>query len=162
MHSMRSEFCGELNAPSVRKEPDRNGALCPRCAPLVANILTFKNGGSHAREVMISQHAGEPRRKLLEFQNHYITTFLSDSLDVIALEIESKSPRMAVRWKQGGGTAEYLIRNEGRSYDNRDEMIPLNGFDFASLKRDLEESKRNLQERVRLAIDFCIAELGNP
>jgi hypothetical protein len=155
--AMRCEFCGESNAPSVRIYPHRSAGLCPGCAPVFACILTIENGESDAREVMINQHAGEPRRKLLELRDHYITAFLSDSLEIIALEIESKSPRMVILWRRHGMLAEFTVKNVGRSYFNRDEMIPGRGFDFDALRKDVAKSGANLQQRVRLALDACQA-----
>ena len=149
---MRCEFCGELDAPVMRLFPHRSAGLCRKCAPVFAGILTLKNGRLGAREVMISQHAGEPRRKLLELRNHCITVFLSESLDVTALEIESKVQRTVLRWTLGGTVSEFAVDNIGTSYFNRDEMIPGKGFDYALFHQDIEVSRKNLQPRMMAAI----------
>jgi hypothetical protein len=159
IENMKCEFCGEESATYLALPPDRKVRACARCAPLCSNLFTFENNRDHAREVMIGQHQDEPRRKLLELENHDITVFLSDSLEIVALEVESKRDRRLVKWREEGFAKAFLINNVGRSYSNRDELIPCAGFDVASLKNDIEISRNNLQPRFDVAGAACLKKL---
>lgn len=154
--SMKCEFCGDSGAGQLALSDGRKVRACVRCAPLCANILTFENNGQHAREVMIGQHQNEPRRKLLELKNHSVEVFLEDTLEVVALEIEARRDRRVLKWRRGGAVREFVVNNAGRSYDNRDEMIPGSGFDVASLSDDIALSENNLHPRFRLAASVCL------
>jgi hypothetical protein len=155
---MKCEFCGEGGA-DYSLCGDRRIRACPKCDPLCSPILTLQNGRLHSREVMIGQHQNEPRRKLLELKNHVVTVFLSESLDVIALEIESRIDRRVLRWSHPDAIREFSVRNVGKSYSNRDEMTACTGFDLASLKEDVELNRNNLQPRVIRALSACLLKV---
>ena len=153
---MKCEFCSEEGAEHLALSAERKVRACVRCAPLCANILTFENNRDHAREVMIGQHQNEPRRKLLELKNHSVEVFLAESLEVVALEIESRRDRRVLKWRRDGAVREFAVNNVGRSYGNRDEMIPCAGFDVALLKGDIALSENNLHPRFRRAASACL------
>jgi hypothetical protein len=156
---MKCEFCSDDTASWVSPAGGRQVRACERCAPLCSLVLVFENDRLNAREVMIVQHQSGPRRKLLELKNHFVTAFFSDALDVVTLEIESWRDNRVVLWHQSGSMKEYAVENIGRSYDNRDEMRPLAGFDAKAFKTDLELSRENLQPRVIAAAEACISKL---
>lgn len=104
----------------------------------------------------MGQHQNGPGRKLLELKNHVVTVFLSESLAVIALEIEARRDRRVLRWSHPDEIREFAVRNVGSSYSNRDELTACKGFDLASLKEDVELSRSNLQPRVIRAFSACL------
>jgi hypothetical protein len=156
---MKCEFCSEEDASFKSLPDDRQVRTCERCAPLCSLVLVVENNRLNAREVMIAQHQRESRRKLLELKNHFVTAFFSESLAVVTLEIESRRDKRVVRWYQSGTMKEYAVENIGRSYANRDEMIPSVGFDAQSFKTDLELSRENLQPRLIVAAEACLGKL---
>lgn len=157
---MKCEFCSEADAAYFAGSAVWMVRACVRCTPLCANLFTFENNRDHAREVMISQHQHEPRRKLLELRQHSITVFLSDSLEVVGMEIETRRDRRMVKWRRDGFIREFLVNNVGLSYFNRDELISAPGFDVALLKSDLELSRNNLQPRFVVASTACLDALA--
>jgi hypothetical protein len=155
---MKCEFCGEGGADYALCG-DRRIRACPKCAPLCSSILIIENGRLHSREVMMGQHHNEPRRKLLELKNHLVTVFLSELLDVIALEVEAQRDRRVLRWSHPDEIREFSVRNVGSSYSNRDEMTACTGFDLVALKEDVELSRNNLQPRVIRAFSACLLKV---
>lgn len=149
---IRCEFCGK---PTTNPPPTQQ-RLCPSCDALSQPLLTLHHDAFEAREVMINQHAGEPRRKLLELRNHSVVVFFSDRLEITALEIEAKGDPHILRWNQKTGGAEYLVRNLGKGYGNRDELIPQSGFDYAGLHRDLTRSRVNLTPALVHAMESIL------
>ena len=156
---MKCGFCSEADASFTSLPDGRQVRSCERCVPLCSLILVIENNRLNAREVMIAQHQSESRRKLLELRNHSVTAFFSGELAVVTLEIESRRDKRVVRWHQSGATKEYVVENLGRSYANRDEMIPSVGFDAQSFKTDLELSRANLQPRLIVAAEACLRKL---
>jgi hypothetical protein len=156
---MRCAFCSEEGASYFSHADGPQVRSCGRCAPLCPLILVFENNRANAREVMIGQHQNEPRRKLIELKNHFVTAFFSESLEVISMEIEARWEKRVVRWYRSGATMAYVVENIGRSYGNRDEMIPSAGFDARAFKGDIALSRENLQPRFVVAAEACLAKL---
>ncbi len=156
---MKCEFCGAGFTAIPWYFDFGTKRVCSKCKSVCAKILTREINQPNSREVMIGQHQFHPARKLLELKRHSITVFLSESLDVIAMEIESRVDQKILRWNIEGQIRNFEVRNIGSSYSNRDEMIPCLGFDVVRLFEDIELSRNNLQDRVQLAIDSLRAKL---
>lgn len=150
------EFCGTPLARNA-KAAERS-RRCTSCDTLARPFLVQENPRDGAREVMISQHSGEPRRKLLELRTHSVVVFLDDAGGILALEIETKSGDRVLRWHREKGEVEYLVHSTGRSYSSCDEMIPRLGFDRDALRRDLDASRTNLRPFILYAFAAALNE----
>lgn len=147
------EFCGAPLLGSA-KPPRR----CPACESLALPFLVMENPRDGAREVMIGQHAGEPRRKLLELRTHSVVVFVDEARGILALEIETKVGDRVLRWHRDKGQVEYLVHSTGKSYSSRDEMIPRLGFDREALRRDLALSRNNLRPALLAALEAALGD----
>jgi hypothetical protein len=155
-HPLRCEFCGAvLPAVSFWRRATRivRPPRCPACEALARPLFVFGAPQSGVREVMISQHSGEPARKQLEFPAHTVVVFLDARIEILGLEIETKAGDRVLRWSPRLGSGEFRVHNFGHNYDNRDELIRESGFDHARLASDIAAARHVLRPDILTALE---------
>ena len=150
--SLRCEFCGKIADADPASPDGARPPRCPACEVLAGPLFTLGGAYTDVREVMINQHPGEPARKQLELSSHTVVVFLNARFEILGLEIETKNDHRLLRWSPAAGPEEFRVRNIGRSYDNRDELIKESDFDRTHLKHDIAAVRHVLQPDILAAL----------
>jgi hypothetical protein len=107
------------------------------------------NGVTGFREVMLGQHANEPRRKLLETRSFHFVLFLDDRDQIAGFELTDEDERHLFRWRRGRRPQFYGVQNVGKGYHNHDEVLINGAFQAGPVIAEVTRAGHNIRPEVR-------------